>query len=108
MPAGSFLGRFLKQSTDTLDYKFDFVSWAVSKSRDTLLTCQVAITRYPPNTTPDANPLVEIQCSITNNVVTVWLTGGSSGNQYNVACLVTTVGGRTKTANILIRVTDPS
>jgi hypothetical protein len=107
MATGNFLGRFSKQSTDALDYKFDFGDWLRAKGYDTIATCDVSITRYPPNTNVDPSPLQDMGCTFAGNVVTVWLANGSDGSQYNVACLITTVGGRTKTANILLRVANP-
>lgn len=38
--------------------------------------------------------------------VTVWLSGGTAGENYKVACLITTSAGRTDERTILIKVTN--
>ena len=38
--------------------------------------------------------------------VTVWLSGGTAGQNYKVACLITTSAGRTDERTIWIKVTD--
>ena len=38
--------------------------------------------------------------------VTVWLSGGTAGINYKVACLITTTAGRTDERTIWIKVTD--
>lgn len=38
--------------------------------------------------------------------VTVWLSGGMAGQNYKVACLITTSAGRTDERTIWIKVTD--
>jgi len=38
--------------------------------------------------------------------VTVWLSGGTAGINYKVACLITTAAGRTDERTIWIKVVD--
>jgi hypothetical protein len=84
-----------KDSQAVLDWAFDWSKWlAVGES----------ITGTP-TVTVDAGLTKDSQ-SNTTNTVTVWLSGGTLGTTYKVACRITTNQGRTDERTIGIRVTD--
>ena len=111
MTTGTFLARYEKQTTEILDYKFDFGEWLIAKDRDTISSVSVDITRYPPlneDADPEEAPLdKQSPEAFTGNVVSVFLKDGTDGSAYKVACTIETVGGRTKIGNILVRIVNP-
>ena len=78
-----------------LDWAFDWSRW---------LAAGETITGTPV-VTVDAGLTKDSQ-SNTGTRVTVWLSGGTLGTTYKVACRVTTNQGRTDERTIAIRVTD--
>lgn len=89
------LGRFYKQPVDVLDYDFDFSDWLTDRA-DTILSFTV---------TADTGLTVG-DTSTVDGVVKVFLSGGTSGQQYKVTCTVVTNGGRTKQAELAIKVKE--
>lgn len=55
--------------------------------------------------TPDTGITVDSD-SESNGVVTVWLSGGTAGENYKVACKITTSAGRTDERTIWIKVVN--
>ncbi len=84
----------LKDPSAELDYEFDWTRWlATSETIDNYtITADTGITVDSP--TEDTGK------------VTVWLSGGTAGINYKVACLITTSAGRTDERTIWIKVTD--
>jgi len=84
----------LKDPSAVLDYVFDWTEWlaTVETITDYTITADTGITVG--SSTEDAGK------------VTVWLSGGTAGINYKVACLITTTEGRTDERTIWIKVTD--
>lgn len=81
-----------KSPTAVLDWKFD---WKV----DGWLTASETITSH---TVTVETGLTKDSDSESGGVVTVWLSGGTAGRSYTVACKIETDGGRTDTRTIII------
>lgn len=88
------LAAFLKDPSATLDYTVDW-------DADNWLGADT-ITGTPTWTVPGG--LTLSSQSNTTTQATAWLSGGSDGTDYDVACRITTVGGRTDERTIRIRV----
>ena len=84
----------LKDPSAVLEYVFDWTEWlATGETIDNYtITADTGIT--VDSSTEDAGK------------VTVWLSGGTAGINYKVACLITTAAGRTDERTIWIKVTD--
>ena len=84
----------LKDPSAVLDYVFDWTGWLATGETitDYTITADTGITVDSP--TED------------DGKVTVWLSGGTAGINYKVACLITTAAGRTDERTIWIKVTD--
>lgn len=85
---------FIKDPSAVLDYVFDWSDW--------LATGEVISSHV---ITVDTG-LTKDSSSEASGVVTVWLSGGTAGENYKVACLVTTSAGRTDERTIWIKVTN--
>lgn len=85
----------LKDPQAVLDYIFDWAAWLTDIS-DTLATHVV---------TPDAGITLD-SSSIVGSTVVAWLSGGTAGTTYRVACKITTTGGRTDERSIFIKVKE--
>lgn len=91
----SILGRFNKQPGEVLDYDFIYTDWLTERN-DTILTYTVT-----------AEPGLTVDSVVTSNgVVKCFLSGGATGASYKVTCVVTTVGLRTKEAELLVKVKE--
>ena len=84
----------LKDPSAVLDWTFDWSNWlaAAETITDHTITADTGI--MVDSSTEDAG------------VVTVWLSGGTAGENYKVACLVETSAGRTDERTLWIRVVD--
>ena len=84
----------LKDPSAVLDYVFDWTEWLATGETitDYTITADTGITVDSP--TED------------DGKVTVWLSGGTAGVNYKVACLITTSAGRTDERTIWIKVTN--
>ena len=84
----------LKDPSAVLDYAFDWTGWLAAGETitDHTITADTGIT--VDSSTEDAGK------------VTVWLSGGTAGINYKVACLITTTAGRTDERTIWIKVVD--
>lgn len=82
----------LKDPSAVLDYVFDWTEWLATGETitDHTITADTGIT-------VDSD-------SESDGVVTVWLSGGTAGINYKVACLITTSAGRTDERTIWIKV----
>lgn len=84
-----------KDPSAVLDWAFDWSNW---------LSTSETITGTP-TITVDTGITMGSQSNTTSKV-TVWLSGGTPGTTYKVACRITTNQGRTDERTIGIRVTD--
>jgi len=82
---------FMKDPDSVLDYAFDWSEWLESGGsiNSHVVTVDDGITK-------DSS-------SNSSTVVTVWLSGGTAGINYNIACKIVTSGGRTVERSITIR-----
>lgn len=90
------LEKFTKQPTDVQDYDIDFSEYLTSMGGDTALS-QVT----------SADPGITLVYSmLTGAVVKVFLSGGVTGTSYKVTTTLTTMGGRVKQAEIVVKVKE--
>ena len=84
----------LKDPSAVLDYAYDWTGWLAAGETitDHTITADTGIT-VDSSTESDGK-------------VTVWLSGGTAGINYKVACLVETSAGRTDERTLWIRVVD--
>jgi hypothetical protein len=84
----------LKDPSAVLDYVFDWNEWLATGETitDHTITADTGIT-VDSSTESDGK-------------VTVWLSGGTAGINYKVACLVETSAGRTDERTLWIKVTN--
>jgi len=86
--------QYTKDPSAVLDYAFDWTDW-------------LATSETIANHTITADTGIVVDSSTENaGIVTVWLSGGTAGINYKVACLITTTAGRTDERTIWIKVTD--
>lgn len=83
----------LKDPNAVLDYKFNWSDWLASG--ETIST--ITITAES-GITVDSSTITD-----TGTTVTVWLSSGTAGNIYDVACLITTSDSRTDERTMKIR-----
>jgi len=81
---------YSKDPDETADYEFE---WAADIGTDTISNVTIVADT---GITVDSN-------SNTDNVVTVWLSGGTARSTYRVVCRITTVGGRTLDQSMCMR-----
>ena len=92
----------LKDPSAVLDYVFDWTGWLAtgetiavdSETGEKLITI-----------TADTGITVDSSTEL-DGKVTVWLSGGTAGINYKVACKITTTAGRTDERTIWIKVTN--
>ena len=92
----------LKDPSAVLDYVFDWTGWMAtgetiavdSETGEKLITITADTGITVDSSTEDAGK------------VTVWLSGGTAGVNYKVACLITTSAGRTDERTIWIKVVE--
>jgi len=84
----------LKDPSAVLDYAFDWTGWLAAGETitDHTITADTGIT-VDSSTESDGK-------------VTVWLSGGTAGINYKVACLVETSAGRTDERTLWIKVVE--
>lgn len=86
----------IKKDPDAVvDFTFDWTAWlaAVSDSIDTIdVTVPAGITKD--SQTNDAN------------TVTVWLSGGTAGESYDILCEIVTAGARTDQRTMQVNVLE--
>jgi len=90
------LGKFTKQPADLLDYRFDCAQW--------LRDCSDEIAGYAVTASPVG--LQVLQVLHKDSSVAAFVGGGENGKTYKLTCTITTVGGRTKEAEITVRVRE--
>jgi hypothetical protein len=89
------LRKFDKQPIEEQDYDFDFSEY-LELHNDVIQNLAVAV----------ETGLTLGAYSHSLGVVKVWISGGEDGEQYKVSATVTTVGGRVKQGDLIIRVRE--
>ena len=84
----------LKDPSAVLDYVFDWTEWLATGETITVHTI-----------TADTGITVDSSTE-SGGKVTVWLSGGTAGINYKVACKITTSAGRTDERTIWIKVVE--
>ena len=86
--------QYLKDPSAILDWAFDWTDWlaAAETITDHTITADTGIT-------------VDSSTELDGKII-VWLSGGTAGQNYKVACKITTSAGRTDERTIWIKVTD--
>lgn len=90
------LKSFPKDPSAVLDYAFDWVALGWLASDETISDYTITVSE---GLTKDSDGEL-------NGIVTVWLSGGTAGTDYTVACEITTSEGRTEERTITIRCRD--
>ena len=78
-----------------LDYSVNWEDW-LEDDDDTISSVVWVV--------PDG--MTKTSQSSTDTIATVWLSGGTEGQQYNVVCRITTAGGRTEDRTIRLKVVE--
>jgi len=94
---------WVKDPDAVLDYTFD---WAAS-TNGTGTTDWLASGETISSHTIDADTGITVDSSAltdSNTSVTVWLSGGTAGTEYNVRCEIVTSGSRTDERTMMIKV----
>jgi len=84
---------FVKDPDALLDYSVDWTGWLCS---DTIVTGTWAV----------PSGITEVGSSNTDEISTIWLSGGTNGQSYNITNRIITAGGRHDDRTITISVRD--
>ena len=94
----SILAKFEKQPTDVQDFDIDFTEW---------LTGMVDEAPGPEGLVVESDPGITINLTrLLNGVVKIYTSGGADGVTYKITATVTTLGNRTKQAEIKVKVKE--
>jgi hypothetical protein len=96
-----------KDPSDVIEYKFDFApltNGVTDAASDYLAALETISTR----TVTVGSGITKDSDSITNSntSVTVWLSGGTAGNNYTVTCKIVTSASRTIEKSAIVRVRE--
>ena len=81
-----------KDPSAVLDFGFDWSDWLASG--ETINTVTITV----------STGLTKDSDSESSGIVTIWLSGGTAGTSYTVACKITTSAGRTDERSMTIMV----
>lgn len=84
----------LKDPSAVLDWMFDWTDWLASG--ETIISHTITVDTGITNDSSTED----------DGKVTVWLSGGTAGENYKVACLIETSAGRTDERTIWIKVVN--
>jgi len=87
---------FTKDPDAVLDYRFDWSDWL--ETGDTIATRTITAST---GITVDSSSITDSSTS-----VTVWLSGGTVGATYDIACLIVTSASRTDERTVSVRVLE--
>lgn len=82
-----------KDPDAVLDYQIDWATWL---SGDTISTSTWIV---PAGIVKDSD-------SFTTTATTIWLSGGTAGDRYNITNRIVTAGGRTNDSSVLLIVRE--
>ncbi len=94
--AGAFIRHFEKDPEGKLDYIVDWVDWIGS---DTISTSSWSV---PSGITQSSSPAA----SKTNTTATIWLEGGTVGEDYDIINSIVTAAGRTDDRTFRVSVVE--
>lgn len=83
-----------KDPSDILDYEVDWSEWLESTETIDTVTWSVP------------TGLTQTDDDVTDTTATVWLSGGTAGTTYEVACKILTTAGRTAERSFRVRCED--
>lgn len=92
---------FTKDPSALLDYVFDWSAWLGAGETIASVVVTVGTGLTLDLTSPHTSGYTS-----TTTAVTVWISGGTAGNDYTVACKVTTTAGRVDERSIIVQVKD--
>lgn len=84
----------IKDPNAILDYVVDWAAWLTASAADTIASAVWIV----------APGLTETDSTFTTSDATIWLSGGTIGELYQVTCRVTTAGGRTEDFSFQLRI----
>lgn len=87
-----------KDPNAILDYSEDWATWCEDAGNDTIVTHDILF--------EDASTLALVSSSVTANVVTAFISGGTAGTTERVVFRVGTSGGRTDDRSIYLKIVD--
>jgi len=90
---------WVKDPNSTLDFSFDWSDWV--EGGDSISSFEIIY-----NTTTHTGQLLINQTSLSENIVTVWLSAGRKNMKYMITCRVTTVDGRVEDSTRAIKITN--
>ena len=90
------LGIVQKTPSDLLDYDIDFSEWITDSDTITTVVAEVI----------PSGGLTVASTSVSTPIVKAWLSGGVSGESYEVKVTVSTLSGRVKTVCFKMRVKE--
>ena len=83
---------YMKDPDAVLDFAFDWSDWLATSE-----TISSHVVTVDTGITKDSD-------SESSGIITVWLSGGTAGNDYNVACKIVTNANRTDERTMTIKV----
>jgi len=103
----AILGTFIQQPHEVLDYDIDFIDWI--PDQDTIVSSSsVATILTTASLTPPSNLVLDVPIidPVTKQLVKQWISGGTNKTTYKVQVTVVTAEGRTKEAEIKIKIKE--
>lgn len=95
-PDMALLGRYTQQPNEVIDYPVDFTDWMAERVGDSIASYTVAATAGISIATHRRD----------GNVVTVVLSGGTSGTSYKATVRITTAAGLVKEAEFSVKIKE--
>jgi hypothetical protein len=86
-------GYFSKDPDEVKDYH---INWATHLGTDTIVTSTWIVPAG----------ITKVRDSSTTTTATIWLSGGTAGQQYHLVNHITTVGGRTEEDSLIMSIGD--
>lgn len=94
---------FVKDPDDVLDYKWDFANTTNGGSVDDWLAAGETIATY--TLTPESGITIDSDAKTdADTSITAWLSGGTDGEDYELACQIVTSASRTLNKRITVKV----
>ena len=94
----TILAKFEKQPADVQDFDIDFTEWLAGMLDTAPGPGGLAVVA--------GEGITIITTVLSNGVAKVWTSGGTDGTAYKVTATLTTEGGRTKQAEIKVKVKE--